>query len=147
MWDEAGMRRRDLIAASAVLPAAAVASSAAAGEKSSQAGAVLNISGVGLPVIANGRIQNYVFVSLRLHLGGSATPESVRPKEAYLRDALVRAGHRTPFTVANDWTRLDAAALSASLMRSATAIVGRGAVTRVEIIAQAPRRRTGVRAG
>lgn len=141
------MRRRDLIAASAVLPAAALATPAAASEKSSQAGAVLNISGVGLPVIANGRIQNYVFVSLRLHLGGSATPESVRPKEAYLRDALVRAGHRTPFTVANDWTRLDAAALSASLMRSATAIVGRGAVTRVEIIAQAPRRRTGVRAG
>lgn len=141
------MRRRDLIAASAVLPAAALATPAAASEKSSQAGAVLNISGVGLPVIANGRIQNYVFVSLRLHLGGSATPESVRPKEAYLRDALVRAGHRTPFTVANDWTRLDAAALSASLMRSATAIVGRGAVTRVEIIGQAPRRRTGVRAG
>lgn len=141
------MRRRDLIAASAVLPAAALATPAAASEKSSQAGAVLNISGVGLPVIANGRIQNYIFVSLRLHLGGSATPESVRPKEAYLRDALVRAGHRTPFTVANDWTRLDAAALSDSLMRSATAIVGRGAVTRVEIIAQAPRRRTGVRAG
>lgn len=141
------MRRRDLIAASAVLPAAALATSTAASEKSSQAGAVLNISGVGLPVIANGRIQNYVFVSLRLHLGGSATPESVRPKEAYLRDALVRAGHRTPFTVANDWTRLDAAALSASLMRSATTIIGRGAVTRVEILAQAPRRRTGVRAG
>ncbi|MGQ3067927.1 MAG: hypothetical protein ACT6TH_14980 [Brevundimonas sp.] len=140
------MRRRDLIAASALLPAA-LATPTAASEKSSQAGAVLNISGVGLPVIANGRIQNYVFVSLRLHLGGSATPESVRPKEAYLRDALVRAGHRTPFTVANDWTRLDAAALSASLMRSATAIVGRGAVTRVEIVAQAPRRRTGVRAG
>lgn len=141
------MRRRDLIAASAVLPAAALATPAAASEKSSQAGTVLNISGVGLPVIANGRIQNYVFVSLRLHLGGSATPESVRPKEAYLRDALVRAGHRTPFTVANDWTRLDAAALSASLMRSATTIIGRGAVTRVEILAQAPRRRTGVRAG
>lgn len=140
------MRRRDLIAASALLPAV-LATPTAASEKSSQAGAVLNISGVGLPVIANGRIQNYVFVSLRLHLGGSATPESVRPKEAYLRDALVRAGHRTPFTVANDWTRLDAAALSASLMRSATAIVGRGAVTRVEIVAQAPRRRTGVRAG
>ena len=140
------MRRRDLIAASALLPAV-LATPTAASEKSSQAGAVLNISGVGLPVIANGRIQNYVFVSLRLHLGGSATPESVRPKEAYLRDALVRAGHRTPFTVANDWTRLDAAALSASLMRSATAIVGRGAVTRVEIVAQAPRRRTGVMAG
>ncbi len=141
------MRRRDLIAASAVLPVVAATTPAAASEKSSQSGAVLNISGVGLPVIAEGRIRNYVFVSLRLHLGGGTTPDSVRPKEAYLRDALVRAGHRTPFTVANDWTRLDAAALSASLMRSATTIIGRGAVTRVEILAQVPRRRTGVRAG
>ena len=141
------MRRRDLIAASAVLPVAVATTPAAASEKSSQSGAVLNISGVGLPVIAEGRIRNYVFVSLRLHLGGGTTPDLVRPKEAYLRDALVRAGHRTPFTVANDWTRLDAAALSASLMRSATTIIGRGAVTRVEILAQAPRRRTGIRAG
>jgi hypothetical protein len=56
----------------------------------------INISGVGLPVIAEGRLRNYVFVSMRLHLGGSATVESMRGKEAYLRDALVRAGHRTP---------------------------------------------------
>ncbi|WP_343793039.1 hypothetical protein [Brevundimonas kwangchunensis] len=141
------MRRRDLIAASAVLPVAVAATTAAASEKAAPGGAVVNISGVGLPVIANGRIQNYVFVSLRLHLGGSASPDAVRPKEAYIRDALVRSAHRTPFTVANDWTRLDANALSASLMRSAAAIVGRGVVARVEIISQAPRRRTGVRAG
>jgi hypothetical protein len=138
------MLRRHLIAATAVLPALAAAP-AVAGEKAAPGGASLNISGVGLPVVAQGRVQNYVFVSLRLHLGGSATPESVRLKEAYLRDALVRAGHRTPFVVANDWTRIDAAAMSASLMRSAASIVGRGAVTRVEVVSQAPRRRTGVR--
>jgi hypothetical protein len=69
----------------------------------------------------------------------------MRAKEAFLRDALVRAGHRTPFVVADDWTRIDATALSASLMRSATTIAGRGAVTRVEVVSQAPRRRTGVR--
>ena len=66
---------------------------------------------------------------------------------AYLRDALVRAGHRTPFVVADDWTRIDIAALSASLMRSAASIAGRGAVTRVEVVSQAPRRRTGLRVG
>ena len=68
----------------------------------------------------------------------------MRTKEAFLRDALVRAGHRTPFTVAGDWTVIDTAALSASLMRSAATIAGRGSVTRVEIVSQAPRRRTGV---
>ena len=141
------MRRRDLIAASIAVPAAVGATAVRAEEKRAPGGASLGIAGVGLPIISGGRIRNYVFVSLRLHLGGSATPESMRPKEAFLRDALVRAAHRTPFVVENDWTRIDAAALSASLMRSAASIAGRGAVTRVEVVSQAPRRRTGVRAG
>lgn len=140
------MRRRDLIAASIALPSVAAAAPAQA-DDAPTSGLSLGIAGVGLPVISGGRIRNYVFVSLRLHLGGGATPESMRPKEAYLRDALVRAGHRTPFVVETDWTRIDAVALSASLMRSAAAIAGRGSVTRVEILSQAPRRRTGVRAG
>ncbi|WP_292064436.1 hypothetical protein [Brevundimonas sp. UBA7664] len=135
------MRRRDLIAATAVLSAVAPAALA---EDAPAGGQSLSMPGVGLPIIAGGRLRNYVFVSLRLHLGGSATPETMRAKEAFLRDALVRAGHRTPFVVADDWTRIDTAALSASLMRSAVTIAGRGAVTRVEIVSQAPRRRTGV---
>ena len=141
------MRRRDLIATTLAVPALAAASSAIAGDKPAAGGASLGIAGVGLPIISGGRIRNYVFVALRLHLGGSATPESMRTKEAWLRDALVRAGHRTPFVVENDWTRIDAAALSASLMRAAVSIAGRGAVTRVEVVSQAPRRRTGLRGG
>ncbi|MDP2116854.1 MAG: hypothetical protein Q8J71_05610 [Brevundimonas sp.] len=135
------MRRRDLIAATAAL--SAVATTSVAGDAPS-GGQSLGMPGVGLPIISGGRLRNYVFVSLRLHLGGSATPETMRAKEAFLRDAVVRAAHRTPFVVADDWTRIDEAALSASLMRSAAAIAGRGSVTRVEIVSQAPRRRTGV---
>jgi hypothetical protein len=141
------MRRRDVIAASAALPALAAAGKAAAADTPAPGGQSLSMPGVGLPIVVGGRLRNYVFVSLRLHLGGSATPESMRTKEAFLRDALVRAGHRTPFVVPDDLTRIDPAALSASLMRSAATIAGRGAVTRVEIVSQAPRRRTGVRAG
>ena len=143
------MRRRDLLSAAAALPAVAVAAPAVAGDAppSSSGGASLNISGVGLPIIAAGRLRNYVFVSMRLHLGGSATVETMRGKEAYLRDALVRAGHRTPFVVQDDWTRIDTNLMSASLIRSAAAIAGRGSITRVEIISQAPRWRSGLRAG
>ena len=131
------MRRRDLIAATAAL--SAVATSARAEDAPG--------GGQSLSMLVGGRLRNYVFVSLRLHLGGSATPETMRTKEAFLRDALVRASHRTPFVVPDDWTRIDAAAVSASLMRSAATIAGRGAVTRVEIVSQAPRRRTGVQTG
>lgn len=137
------MRRRDLIAVSAATAVFPTLATAATSEDAPAGGQSLSMPGVGLPIITGGRLRNYVFVSLRLHLGGSATPETMRAKEAFLRDALVRAGHRTPFVVPNDWTRIDTDALSASLMRSAATLVGRGAVTRVEIVSQAPRRQTG----
>ena len=138
------MHRRDLIAATAALSAVAVTAKA---EDAPTGGQSLSMPGVGLPIITGGRLRNYVFVSLRLYLGGSATPETMRSKEAFLRDALVRAAHRTPFVVPEDWTRIDEAAVSASLMRSAATIAGRGSVARVEIVSQAPRRRTGVQSG
>lgn len=131
------MRRRDLI--SLTVPAA----DKGGGQS---ADSVLDMAGIGLPVIAGGRIRNYVFVMLRLHLGGGATDQAMRLKEPYLRDALVRAAHRTPFLNAADWNVLDGAALSASLMRSAATIAGPGRVRRVEILNQAPRRRLTMRA-
>ncbi|KAF7441440.1 hypothetical protein A1F99_142760 [Pyrenophora tritici-repentis] len=47
-------------------------------------------------------------------MGRGKTIEQMRPKEAYFRDALVKAAHRTPFSVAGDWTRLDEARLSSA---------------------------------
>lgn len=138
------MQRRALITAGAVLTASAVAGAARASEKATPAAAVLNLPGMGLPVITDGRVRNYVFIVLKLHLGAGHTVEAVRAKEAHLRDALIRAGHRTPFVLPDTWVALDTTALSASLIRSATALIGRGAVTRVEVVSQSPRRRTGM---
>lgn len=107
----------------------------------------LAIAGVGLPIIVGGRIRNYIFVSLRLHLGRGQSAERMRAKEPYLRDALTRAAYRTPFTVADDWDVIDVAALSASLIRASTALLGRGAITRVEVFSQTPRRRTRAQPG
>jgi hypothetical protein len=89
-------------------------------------------------------LRNYVFVALRLELGAGKTMEQIKPKEAFFRDALVRAAHRTPFTVPGDWTRLDERALSAALVSASAAISGRGSVRRVEVVSQTPRRRTGM---
>jgi hypothetical protein len=105
-----------------------------------------NLTGVGLPIIVGGRVRNYIFVVLKLHLGQGHALDAVRAKEPYLRDALVRAGHRTPFVLADDWNQVDAEALSASLIRSADALIGKGAIARVEVVSQAARRRTTVRA-
>ena len=137
------MDRRTLIMAGTVAVAAATSARASSSDKPA-APLALSIAGLGLPVIEGGRLRNYVFVSLRLMLGSGRTIEQMRPKEAYFRDALVKAAHRTPFTVPGDWTRLNEQALSAAMVSAANAIAGRGSVTRVEVVAQNPRRRTGM---
>lgn len=140
------MRRRDIFALGTLALAGAAASGASASEApAKEGGAALNIAGVGLPIIVDGRIRNYVFVTVKLYLGASQTPEAMRAKDAYFRDALVRAGHRTPFVVPDDWTRVDEAAINRTLMAIAPSISGAGSVIRSEVLMQTPRRRTGVR--
>lgn len=138
------MDRRTLIAAGTVALTGGLPRAAAASSDAPAAPAFLSIAGLGLPVIDGGRLRNYVFVALRLELGAGKTMEQIKPKEAFFRDALVRAAHRTPFTVPGDWTRLDERALSAALVSASAAISGRGSVRRVEVVSQTPRRRTGM---
>lgn len=141
------MRRRDLIAAGTAAALAATATGSSASDTPAPEGAALNIAGVGLPVIVGGRIRNYVFVTVRLYLGEGQTPETMRPKDPFFRDALVRTGHRAPFVIPGDWTRLNETAINAAIMAMAPIIAGRGAVTRSEVLMQSPRRLTGIRAG
>lgn len=141
------MRRRDLFALGTLALAGTAATAASASDAPSGGGGATtaNIAGVGLPIIAGGRIRNYVFVTISLTLGGSFTAEQMRAKEPYFRDALVRAAHRTPFVLADDWTRIDAPALCAAMMRIAPSIAGAGSIASVQVALQTPRRRTGVR--
>jgi hypothetical protein len=142
------MRRRDIFALGTLALAATAASQASAGGPTSSSGSVspsLNIGGVGIPIIAGGRIRNYVFVTIRLTLGEGQTPEALRSKEPYFRDALVRQAHRTPFVLADDWTRVDSDAISTWLMRAAPSISGANSISAAEVALQTPRRRTGVR--
>lgn len=143
------MRRRDLFAFGTLALAGTVASAtpaAASDPKSAPAEVVpLNIGGVGLPIIVNGRIRNYIFVTVSLTPGPGHTLEQVRAKEPHFRDALVRAAHRTPFVVADDWTVIDSDAVAEALMRVAPSISGAGSIASASVALQSPRRRTGMR--
>lgn len=138
------MRRRDLFAFTLVAASSAAAARASEKAKQEPVGQYVDLSPTALPVIENGRLRNYVFVSIRVVLTPRADPVRLKTKEPYFRDALVRAAHRTPFTVAGDLTRLDEARLKASLARDAAAIAGPGLVQAVEVLSQTPRRRTGL---
>jgi len=47
-----------------------------------------------VPVTRDGRLETYVFVSVRLHVAPGVDPWRVRGRAHYIRDAMVRAAHR-----------------------------------------------------
>lgn len=123
-----GMKRA-LIFAAAAAPAA----------KTEDSGQFVTVSPVAVPIILNGRLVNYVFVNIRIELAANANAPRLREREPYFRDALVRAAHRTPFTLPGDLTKVDEARLKAVMLREAQAIAGPGAVRAVQLVSQAPK--------
>jgi hypothetical protein len=130
------------IAALATLAAAAPAHSAGGGKDAKgDVGQYVDLQPVGLPILSKGRLVNYVFVYVRINLTSAANVSKLREKEPFFRDALVRAGHRTPFSHASDLSQVDVARLTATLSRDAAAIAGPGQIRSVVVTSQAPRRR------
>jgi hypothetical protein len=137
------MFRPILFAAALLLagPALAAGGGAPKSEATKAVGQYVDLQPVGLPIVVDGRLVNYVFVYVRLNLAGSANPSRWREKEPFFRDALVRAGHRTPFTRLDDYQKIDTSKLTATLMREAVTITGPGVIRSVVVTSEAPRRR------
>jgi hypothetical protein len=135
------MLRRSLLATLSLTFLAGAASA----QTKAATGQYVDLSPVAMPIVINGHLINYVFVYLRVNLTPSADALHLRDKEPYFRDALVRMGHRTPFTLRTDYTRLDEARLKATFLPAASAIAGPGAVSSIEILpGGGPMRRTGL---
>lgn len=120
---------------------APVSASMAAEKKGDAAHPWVDLAPVALPVVVEGQLRNYVFVSVRLTLAPQVVSKDVMEKEPIFRDALVRASHRTPFTIAGQLSRLDEAAIARFLMAEANRITGPGVVMRVDIRRATPQRR------
>jgi hypothetical protein len=142
------MRRRDLIAAGTAValsaPVIAASPALASESKKPEEGAepvdkTVNIRTIGLPVIVDDRIRNYVFISLKLHLSPEAKAEDMRAKEAFFRDALVRTGHRAPFTLPGDWSKLSENKINAAMVAIA-GVVAPHSIVGCEVTTQVPRR-------
>ena len=133
-----GRRAAALLAGVLALGAVTVGPSSAADAPAPPA--TVQLAAVALPIVVNGRLLNYVFVTLKLDLAAGVDGAAVRAKEPFFRDALVRAGHRTPFILTNDYMHIDSARVRAEVMNEAVGIVGRGVVRNVEISKQASQR-------
>lgn len=135
------MIRRAILAALLALMLSSAATAAESPPKK-DVGQYVDLQPVGLPVVSGGRLMNYIFVYVRLNLTSSANAAHWREKEPFFRDALVRSGHRTPFTVPSDFQKIDEAKLTATLMRDATAITGPGVIKSIVVTSQTPRGHT-----
>jgi hypothetical protein len=135
------MLRRTLFTAVLALAAGSAGASEEKKEAKGDVGQYVDLQPVGLPIVARGQLVNYVFVYIRINLTSSANAAKQREREPYFRDALVRAAHRTPFTLATDWTKIDEGKLTATLLREASAITGPGTIRSVVVTSQQPRRR------
>jgi len=110
------------------------APSLALAEGTPQLSPTVLMSPVAMPIVVDGKLVNYVFVTIRLRLSPRADAVKLRAMEPYFRDALVRVGHRTPFVRSDNYIRLDDERLKAALLREANAIAGAGMVSSAQII-------------
>jgi hypothetical protein len=129
------MRRRLILAVLAIglFAAPAWAGDAPAAAPDDHA---VTLSPVALPIIADGLVINYIFVTAKVLLNPRADEFALRDKEPFFRDALVRAAYRTPFLVAHDFNHIDENKLKAALFRDASAIAGPGNVRGVQVVSQ-----------
>ncbi|THD56170.1 hypothetical protein [Phenylobacterium sp.] len=118
-----------------------LAGAAHAAEKPKEVGQYVDLQPVAMPIVIDGQLVNYVFVYIRVNLQSGADVTKIRDKEPAFRDALVRDGHRTPFVLANDWSKIDEAKLVAAMTRDASAITGPGVVASVSVTSQTPQKR------
>jgi hypothetical protein len=100
---------------------------------------VIKLQSMALPVIAGGKLINYVFVQMTLTLKPGVLVTVFEGKEPLLRDAIVREAHSKPFLRPDSYVALDEARLKASVLREANGLIGPGKVALVTVVKQTPR--------
>jgi hypothetical protein len=142
------MRRFLIVAAAAaalVLTAPVAHANEGGAPKADKAAQFVDITPVALPITTpDGRLVNYIFVQVRVNLTGSADAMKLREKEPFLRDALVRAAHRAPFTTKADYFHIDEARVKAAVYKDAGPILGQQNLVSVQVMSQQSKQRSGV---
>jgi hypothetical protein len=134
-----------LIAGVALSSAARPAGAAEKADKPGEGSArYLNISPVAAPIVVDGMLVNYIFLTIRIELRGGVDVTRLREKEPYFRDALVRAAHRHPFVKPGDYIHVDEAAVKRSVKEDAERIAGPGTVASVTIVGAQPQKVRGI---
>lgn len=135
--------RRFLVAAALLAMAGPALASAPPKKKEGEAAApdpTVKLQPIAVPIIVGGKLLNYVFVNMTLKMAAAVPVTVMDGQEPLLRDAVVKAAHRTPFTAPDTYSEVDAVKLKAVVMREAATLVGKGKVVSVEITKQIARK-------
>ncbi len=96
---------------------------------------------VAVPITENGKLVNYVFLSIKIILSPKADLYKLVSQEPFYRDALVRAAHRQSLGVPGDANRVDEKLLKAVLKREAASFMDARMIASIEIVRQDPKKR------
>ena len=121
-----------------VMPAA---SSAMAGEAETAGDPSVQLAPITIPVIVNGQVINYLFLSIRVNLTAKADESKLRDQEPYFRDALIRTAYKTSFAQAAHADQLDTPRFKAAMMVVFARIAGAGMVKSIDVLSQGSRHR------
>jgi hypothetical protein len=86
------------------------------------------------PVVRNGRLVNYLFVSVRIELAPSGDVFKHLEKAHFVREAMLMASHKTMMADGEDNTKLNEDAASAAFLAAASEVLGPKAVKGVSIV-------------
>ncbi|HYD85930.1 MAG TPA: hypothetical protein VEA80_00505 [Vitreimonas sp.] len=88
-----------------------------------------------VPVVRDGVLVNYLFVSVRVEIAQSVDLWRTRERAQFLRDALVRASHANDLAAANDDNALNEPLAIRVYTAAAAQALGERAVAGVSIVA------------
>jgi hypothetical protein len=87
-----------------------------------------------VPVVRDGRLVNYLFVSIRIQIAPGVDLWRTREKAQFLRDALVRASHANALADPNDANALNQTLAIQVYRQAAAQTLGAQAVAGVTIV-------------
>jgi hypothetical protein len=88
-----------------------------------------------VPVVREGRLVNYLFVSLRIEISPQVDLWRTRERAHFLRDALVRASHSNDLADPHDNNTLNEARALQVYRAAATQALGEHAVSGISVVA------------
>lgn len=114
--------------------AAAQPSAKSKGDDSAATSRSMDAPYLAVPVVRDGQLVNYLFVSVRFDISPSVDLWRTREQAHYLRDALVRASHQTPLADPRDDNLLNEARALEVFRATAARVLGERTVRSVSIV-------------